>query len=596
MKHLSAVNKYLWKYRWRFGLGILFVALSNLFGVLSPQVVRYAVDMVLTNISLADRFIDFNAHSDLIKKIGASILVFALAMLVLALLRGIFLFYTRQTLIVMSRLIEYDQKNEIYDHYQQMNLSFYKQNNTGDLMSRITEDVSRVRNYTGPGIMYIINTVIMFAMVAYTMFSVNVELAFYTLLPLPALGLSIYFINNIIQNKSELIQQQLSTLNTVAQESFSGIRIIKSFVQEKFTLRFFENECESYKEKQLNLARVESIFFPTILLLVGLSTVFVIFIGGNKVISGEISPGNIAEFVMFINMLTWPIASVGWITAQVQRGAASQKRINEFLAIKPAITSVTTDAIPLKGDIEFRNVSFTYDNTGIQALNNVSFKLKKGQRLAIVGATGSGKTSIGQLITRMYDVTSGEVLIDEKNIMDFNLSSLRKQIGYVPQDVFLFSDTIANNISFGSEGKSFSEVEAAARYASIESEIKTLSSGFETMVGERGVTLSGGQKQRISIARALIKNPNIVLFDDCLSAVDAKTENNILKYLNEVLKEKTAIIITHRIFTLLSLDKIIVLDDGKIIEEGTHEELMNLKGEYYNTYQLQKIEEKKAVV
>lgn len=595
MKHLSAVNKYIWKYRWRFAWGVVFVALSNLFGVLSPQVVRYAVDLVLTDIALADRFSGFSVHAGLVKKISSSILIFAFVILLLSVLRGIFLFFMRQTLIVMSRLIEYDQKNEIYSHYQQLDLNFYKQNTTGDLMSRITEDVSRVRNYTGPGIMYIINTLIMFTMVAYTMFRVNTELAFYALLPLPALGLSIYFINSVIQNKSEQIQQQLAVLNTVAQESYSGIRVIKSFVQESFTHRFFEEECEVYKQKQLNLARVESVFFPTILLLVGLSTVITIYIGGNKVIAGEITPGNIVEFIIFIGMLTWPIASVGWVTALVQRGAASQKRINEFLSVKPGITSPVKEEVSLKGEIEFRNVSFTYSNTGITAVKDVSFHLKQGQKLAIIGATGSGKTTIAQLLTRMYDVTNGEVRIDGRNIRDFNLYSLRKQIGYVPQDVFLFSDKIANNISFGSEGKTFQETESAAKYASVDNEIKSLPEGFETMVGERGVTLSGGQKQRISIARALIKNPNILLFDDCLSAVDAKTEHTILQYLNEALKEKTAIIITHRIFTLLSFDKIIVLDEGNIIEEGTHDELMKLKGEYFNLYELQQTEEKNNV-
>ena len=594
MKNLKSLNKHLFRYRYRLILGIIFIAFANVFGVYSPQVIRNAVDSVTTRINYYQFYTGSVLAKEYMKIFGFSILFFGIIVVILAILRGIFVFFMRQTIIVMSRLIEYDQKNEIFAHYEHLHLDFYKRNNTGDLMSRITEDVSRVRMYTGPAIMYTINLIVLFVMVIYTMIRVNPELTLYTVTPLPVLGITIFFVNGIIERKSELIQRQLAFLTTISQESFSGIRVIKSYVQERFMNNYFVSEAENYKSKTLDLAKVEAIYFPVIFILVGLSTLLTIFIGGIQVIQGKITPGNIAEFVIYINMLTWPIASVGWVMALVQRASASQKRIDEFLHTQPAIISPEVIPEEVQGDIEFKNVSFTYPNTGIKALKQISFRVRKGQRLAVIGRTGSGKSTLGQLLVRMYDPDSGSVLIDGKQIVDFNLHSLRKQIGYVPQDVFLFSDTIRNNIAFGLDEDEVNDeaVTLAALHAAVFHDIEQLPLKFETIVGERGITLSGGQKQRISIARALIKNPNVMIFDDCLSAVDAQTEQNILAYLNEILSGKTAIIITHRIFSLLNFDKIIVLEKGKIMEEGTHESLMEKRGIYFDLYERQQMEER----
>lgn len=574
-------------------MGIVFIACSNLFGVYAPQVVRHAVDMISSQISYYRFYSGSGLNQEFMKLFGLSILFFGLIVVSLAILRGIFLFFMRQTIIVMSRLIEYDQKNEIFDHYQKLHLDFYKRNNTGDLMSRITEDVSRVRMYTGPAIMYTINLLVLFVMVIYTMVRVNLELTLFTVAPLPLLGYSIFYVNGMIQRKSEAIQQQLSFLTTVSQESFSGIRVIKSYVQEHFMSRYFDDECERYKTNNLALARVEAIYFPIIFLLVGLSTVLTIFIGGTQVIQGKITSGNIAEFVIYINMLTWPIASVGWVMALVQRAAASQKRIDEFLRIAPEITSPTTAETTLAGHVEFRQVSFTYPVTGIRALKEVSFSVQKGQRIAIIGRTGSGKSTLGQLLVRLYDPDSGSILLDGRELRSLNLRALRRQIGYVSQDVFLFSDSVINNIGFGLETDAIDrdKVTDAAINAAVHADILQLPEQYETVVGERGVTLSGGQKQRISIARALVKDPGIVVFDDCLSAVDAQTERNILGYLDKYLNNRTTIIITHRIFTLFNFDKIIVLEDGVIAEEGNHVSLMKRKGAYFELFEKQQLEE-----
>lgn len=594
MKYLKSLNKYLYKYKWRLGAGILFVTLSNVFGVYSPQVIRHAVDMISSEINYYRFFSGSVLEAEFMKHFSITILFFGITVILLAVLRGIFLFFMRQTIIVMSRLVEYDQKNEIFAHYQKLHLDFYKRNNTGDLMSRITEDVSRVRMYTGPAIMYTINLAVLFIMVIYTMIRVNLELTLYTVAPLPILGFTIFYVNSIIERKSEAIQRQLSFLTTISQESFSGIRVIKSYVQEKFMNQYFSEECEVYKSRTLDLARVEAIYFPVIFLLVGLSVVLTIFVGGMEVMQGKITAGNIAEFVIYINMLTWPIASVGWVMALVQRAAASQKRINEFLSVQPQIASPTTREEVVHGDIEYRHVSFTYPNTGIRALRNISFCIRKGERMAVIGRTGSGKSTLGQLLVRMYDPDAGEVLIDGRDIRAMNLYSLRKQIGYVPQDVFLFSDTVFNNISFGFEEDEIdaASVNNAAVYASVHDDILQLSKNYQTIVGERGVTLSGGQKQRVSIARALIKDPKVVVFDDCLSAVDVQTEKNILGYLNEFLKDRTTIIITHRIFSLFNFDKIIVMEHGTIVEEGNHESLISKRGAYYELYEKQQMEEK----
>jgi ATP-binding cassette, subfamily B, multidrug efflux pump len=589
VKNLQYINKYFYRYRWRLFLGIVFVSASNYFRILQPQMIRKALDLVLEN----TKKIAAGTQADpaFYEALGKEIAYFGGVVLLLALMMGVFMYFMRQTLIVMSRLIEYDLRKDIFDHYQQLHLAFYRKNNTGDLMARITEDVSKVRNYLGPVILYGTNLVTLFTMTIYSMFKVNAELSCYALAPLPLLAYSIFKVSQQINKRTEVVQQQLATLNSTAQESFSGIRVIKSYVQEEAIVKHFATQADDYRKKSLHLAITNASFFPIMLLMIGASTIITVYIGGIQCVKGTVTPGNIAEFVIYINMLTWPVTSLGWIASLIQQAEASQKRINEFLNTKPEITNPTTDATPLKGHIEFKNVTFTYPDTGIKALENVSFDLQQGQKMALIGRTGSGKTSIADLLVRMYDVTSGEILIDGKNIQQHDLNNLRRQIGYVPQDVFLFSDNVSGNITFGKfEPIEQPIIEDFARYAAVHDDILTLSDGYKTMVGERGVTLSGGQKQRISIARAFIKQPNIMLLDDCLSAVDATTEQQILGYLNDSLAEKTAIIITHRIYGLLNFDKIIVLEDGKVAEMGTHDELLANKGYYFEMFEQQKME------
>jgi ATP-binding cassette, subfamily B, multidrug efflux pump len=595
LKELSYLNKYFHKYRWRFLLGIIFVSVSNYFRVLQPRMIRQALDLVMENVNMYRLFDGYESQAELFAILGKAVMFFGVLVLILALMMGIFMYFMRQTIIVMSRLIEYDIRKEIFSHYEKLSLSFYKRNNTGDLMSRITEDVSKVRMYLGPAVLYGINLVSLFVLVIISMLSVSVELTFYSLLPLPFLSLSIYFVSNVINKKSEKIQQQLATLNSTAQEVYSGIRVVKSYVREKPMVQHFADQSETFKKKSMGLVQVNALFFPLMLLLIGTSTIITVYIGGLQVAKGNITPGNIAEFVIYVNMLTWPVTATGWVASIVQQAAASQKRINEFLKTKPEITNPTHNPIPLKGNIKFDQVYFTYPDSGTKAVNNVSFDLKTGQKMAIIGKTGSGKSTIADLLVRMYDIDKGEILIDGINIEKHDLANLRQRIGYVPQDVFLFSDDVASNIAFGKRDASREQVEQFAKYAAVYDDIKGLSGGFDTMVGERGVTLSGGQKQRISIARALLKEPDIVILDDSLSAVDTNTEQQILGYLNNALSDKTTIIITHRIYALLNFDKIIVLDDGAIIEKGTHEELLAAKGYYFEMYEQQRVEDRKEV-
>lgn len=591
MKDLSTLNKYFYKYRWRLLIGTLFVIASNFFSVLQPRVVRYALDMVYENIKMYGLYDGFELQSELFSDLGRTLLMFGALMLILALIMGIFMYFMRQTIIVMSRLIEYDLRNEIFTHYEKLNLAFYKRNNTGDLMARISEDVSKVRMYLGPAIMYGINLVSLFALVIYSMLSVNVELTLWALAPLPILSFSIYYVSRMINKKSTEIQTQLSVLNSSAQEVYSGIRVVKSYVQERPMVKFFSKESDIFKEKSMDLAKIQAMFYPLMLILVGISTILTIYIGGLKVAAGTVTPGNIAEFIIYTNMLTWPVTALGWIASIIQSAAASQKRINEFLEAEPEIIENDAEYSKLAGAVEFNDVTFVYPDTGIKALENVNFKLAPGQKMAIIGRTGSGKTTIVDLLVRMYDVTDGQILIDNKNIQSLSLSSLRQNIGYVPQDVFLFSDSIAQNVAFGKEDATQAEIEQYTKYASVYNDIKEFPQGFETLVGERGVTLSGGQKQRVSIARALIKQPDILILDDSLSAVDTTTEKRILNYLEKAMADKTAIIITHRIYNLLDFDKIIVLKDGKITESGTHDELLENKGFYFEMYEQQQIEE-----
>ena len=609
MKHLKALNKYFWKYRIRLGIGIAFVFLSNYFNVLAPQVTGFVIDFVQKSLPgyhvperkpayafLVQKFIDQMEGINGITKVVA---LCGITILGLALLRGFFLFLMRQTIIVMSRHIEFDQKNEVYRHYQKLDTAFYKMHNTGDLMNRIAEDVSRVRMFTGPSIMYLANLVAIISLSVFFMLKRDVELTLYVLAPLPILAITIYFVNNTIHKKSERIQASLSDLTTNAQESYSGIRVIQSFVQEKAMLGFFTRNSEDYKKHAIGLARVEAVYFPSITLLIGVSTLLTIMIGGLYYIHGNHSIGlnAIVEFVMYINMLTFPVSAIGLTASMIQRAAASQKRINEFLETEPAIRNATRPAkVSIDGNIHFERVNFVYPHTGIHALKNFTLFINKGEKVAIVGRTGSGKSTIAQLLLRMYDVTDGSIELAGVNIRQIDVKSLREQISYVPQDVFLFSETVENNILFGLQEKGIGVVEKAAEQASVHQEIGGFPDQYNTLIGERGVTLSGGQKQRISIARALIKDPNLVIFDDCLSSVDARTEKEIIGNLNDYLKGKTSIIITHRIFSLFNFDKIVVLDDGLIVEEGNHQQLLARNGYYAGLYARQQEQERGSEV
>tara|TARA_Y100000114_G_scaffold156111_1_gene182168 strand:+ start:58052 stop:59839 length:1788 start_codon:yes stop_codon:yes gene_type:complete len=594
VKELKHLNKYLLKYKWLLILGFIFLVISNYFGVWPAKVVRYAIDYVTDSFRVYRLFEGSGLSESVFDKLEVGVLILGGIMILMAFLRGFFLFLVRQTIIVMSRKIEYDLKNEVFEQYQNLPLSFYRKNNTGDLMNRISEDVSQVRMYLGPGIMYGINLLVLFPMVIYEMLRVNVELTIYALLPLPVLSLSIYFVNNVINKRSEKIQESLSDLSTSVQEAFSGIRVLKAFVREKDSAAKFANESEKYKHRSLKLTFVNALFFPLIMALIGLSVLLTIYIGGTKVIQGEITYGNIAEFVIYVNMLTWPVTALGWITSINQRAAASQKRINQFLQETNHIQSTENLQRDIKGDVSFDNVSFVYPDSGIRALQNVSFDVKAGQSIAIIGTTGSGKSTIANLMLRLYDSSSGSITIDGKDIRAYNISNMRDQMGYVPQDVFLFSDTIQNNIAFGINSISYEQVVQAAKDADLYDNITDFPKGLQTMLGERGITLSGGQKQRASIARAIVRNPKILILDDALSAVDTNTENTILNSLSRIMKGRTTVIISHRVSSAKLADKIIVLDDGKIIEQGTNESLLALNGVYKELYDKQ-LKEKESV-
>ncbi|MCC5919485.1 MAG: ABC transporter ATP-binding protein/permease [Cyclobacteriaceae bacterium] len=587
MKELAHINKYFVKYKKYLLLGLLFTIISNVFAIAPAQIVRFSFDYIKYNIFLYNNLSSSTLSDSFYGILMKNILFLGALILIMALLRGFFLFLIRQTIIVMSRLIEYDLKNEIFAHYQKLPLSFYRQNNTGDLMARISEDVSRVRMYIGPAVMYGINLIVLFPMVIYIMFSVNTTLTLYSLIPLPILSISIYYVNNLINKRSEEIQKSLSGLSTFVQESFSGIRVLKSFVREYDNWMSFKTASDDYKDKSLKLAFVNALFFPLVMGLVGLSVILTVYIGGIEVINGSITTGNIAEFILYVNMLTWPVTSLGWVTSIVQRAAASQKRINEFLNNDSEVKSLDQLEPEIKGNIAFENVSFTYPDSGIQALKNISFEIKSGESLAVIGTTGSGKSTLANLLCRLYDPQSGKISIEGIDSRYINLSHLRKNIGYVPQDVFLFSETIQQNISFSDPNLPMEAIEKAAKDADLLDNIMNFPNGFDTKLGERGVTLSGGQKQRVSIARALVQNPNILILDDCLSAVDTKTENLILNSLKKYVAGRTSIIISHRVSSAQLADKIIVLDDGQISEMGTQQELLSLKGEFYRLYNQQ---------
>ena len=580
MKDLKYLNKYLLKYKFHLIFGSFFIIIGNFFAIVPAVIVRYAFDILERSYGIFSAFEGFELQGDTVEIIGTSIILLAVLILASALLRGVFLFFMRQTIIVMSRRVEYDLKNEIFEHYQTLPLSFYRKNNTGDLMARISEDVSKVRMYIGPALMYGINLVTLFLMVIPYMISINPTLTFYSLLPLPILSVSIYFVSDIINKRSTEIQESLSGLSTFVQEAFSGIRVIKAFVREEEMAATFEKESVEYRDRSLKLAFVQALFMPLIMGLIGLSVILTVYVGSVQVFNGDVSTGNIAEFIIYVNMLTWPVTALGWITSIIQRAAASQKRVNEFLQTKTDITSRKNLEREINGKIVFDDVSFTYPDSGIQALKNVSFEVKPGESIAIVGTTGSGKSTIANMVCRLYDINGGSLHVDGVDIKDFALSSLRSQIGYVPQDVFLFSDSIENNISFGNRKLSNEEVRQAAKDADVLENIEGFKEGFQTQLGERGITLSGGQKQRVSIARAIARQPKILIMDDALSAVDTKTENAILNSMQRIMEGRTSIIISHRVSSAKLADKVVMLDDGEVIEQGTHDELLTLNGAY----------------
>lgn len=583
MKELKHLNKYFYKYQYKLLSGVIITIIARIFLLFTPELVGSSVDVIdeyrrglITDIAVVKHQLFLN----ILYIVGAAVI------------GGFFTFLMRQTLINVSRYIEFDLKNEVYQHYQRLSLSFYKSNRTGDLMNRISEDVGKVRDFAGPAIMYSINTITLFVIALFLMFKAAPLLTLYTIIPLPILSFFIYRLSKAIHKRSTIVQVWLSKLSAYTQESFSGISVIKSYGIESQINRDFNNLSVENRQKNLDLAKVEAFFFPLMILLIGLSNIIVIYIGGKQYIEGTIeSLGVIAKFIIYVNMLTWPVAVVGWVTSVIQRAEASQKRINEFLNQEPAIKNLNPEPSNIIGEISFNHVSFTYPDTHIQALKEVSFTIKKGETLAILGKTGSGKSTILDLIGRLYDTSKGDIYIDQKPIESLNLTSLRNAIGYVPQDAFLFSDTIKNNIKFGNENATAQDIIQAAKHASVHKNISAFKKGYDTVLGERGITLSGGQKQRISIARAIIKTPKILLFDDSLSAVDTDTEEKILKNLNKISKDITTIIVSHRISSAKNADKIIVLDSGKIIQTGTHQSLLSTEG-YYKALYLKQLEQK----
>ncbi len=579
MKSLRYLNKYFYKYRYRLLLGVLFILLSNVLLVSQGVVIKNATD------SFAAKTLAQNAAAK------NTYIIYALQLLGLTLFSGLFMFLKRQTIIVVSRLIEYDLKNEIYNHYQQLDLNFYKRNSTGDLMNRISEDVGRVRMYVGPAVMYIVDTIVTITTVVVFMWAESPRLTLLVLAPLPILSIIIFKVSNAIGKRSTKVQEALSNITSVAQETFSGIRVVKAYNRTNHFYSTFFNKAEDYKQKNLALAKTEASFQPFLAFMVGLSMLSIIFFGGKMFAAGQItSVGNFPQFVFYVGKLTFPFAMLGWVLSLVQRAAASQKRINEFLDTKPEIVNPTQQLFKLHDKIEFKNVSYTYPDTGITALKNVSFTINTGKTMGIIGKSGSGKSTVAQLLMRFMDVNSGSILINETDIKNINLNQLRAKTGYVQQDVFLFSDTIKNNIAF-SDTYTDNAIFDAAKQAVVYDNIENFSDKFDTIVGERGITLSGGQKQRISIARAIIKSPSIFIFDDCLSALDGDTEQQILNNLKKVTQQKTGIIISHRVSSIQNADEIIVLSGGEIIERGTHAQLLDLKQEYYNLYQKQKLAE-----
>ena len=591
MGALGHLNKYFWKYKWHLFLGIFFTFCSNFFGVVPAQLVRYALDLVTETIDVYFLFKGFPIQSVFYEVFASTLFYYGGLIVLMAFIKGVFLFLIRQTLIVMSRHIEYEMKNEIYAHYQTLPLSFYRKQNTGDLMARISEDVSKVRMYVGPSMMYGFNLITVFALVIYYMAQVNVTLMWYVLLPLPILSLSIYYVNSIVMKKSEEIQAGLSSISTLAQEAFSGIRVLKSFVRENHSGQQFESASANYRKKSLDLVKVDSLFTPLISLLVGFSTLLVVYIGSKEVMAGEITVGNITEFIMYVFMLTWPVTALGWTSSQIQRAAASQKRINEFLQAKSELEIGQQISKPISGNWVFKNVSFTYPGSEREILNQLSFEIESGESVALLGTTGSGKSSLAQLLARFYDPSSGDILLDGVSLKDWDIKHVRQSLAYVPQDVFLFSTTIAENISFGQDGMSNEQIMHAAKMADVYENIMEFPDQFETILGERGVTLSGGQKQRVSIARALAKNPTMLILDDCLSAVDTHTEHKILNNLKKIMVGKTSLIISHRVSSAKLAKRIMVLQDGQIVETGNHLQLMKRKGYYYELYQNQLNEE-----
>jgi len=582
LKDLSYLNKYLLKYKYYYTIGVIFILISTVFAIIPATLIRETFNLIESGYS------QYENGEKLIKSIILKdVFFYSSGIILAAIVRGFFMYMMRQTIIVASRRIEYDLKNDVFHHYLTLPLEFYKRNNTGDLMNRISEDVSKVRMYLGPALMYGMNVTILMFIVIPFMFYINLNLAFYSLVPLPFLVICIYFVQNVINKRSEEIQKSLSNLSTYVQETFSGIRLIKSFVREINFSSVFSEKSNDYKNKSIRLQYVLALFFPVIMTLIGLSIMITVYVGAIEVFDGNLTIGNIAEFLIYVYLLTWPVTALGWITSIIQRASASQRRINEFLNEKTTIKSSHNKTLDINGAVEFKNVCFKYQDTGIDGMDNISFKLTPGDSLGIIGSTGSGKSTIANSILRLFDIDSGKILIDNVNIKDLDISYFRRQVGYVPQDVFLFSDTIENNILFGSEDNNFEKVKEAAENSDLMRNIESFPNKFKTKIGERGITLSGGQKQRISIARAIIKEPKLLILDDCLSAVDTKTENIILENLKNIMIDKTSIIISHRISSVKLAKNIIVIDSGKVIEEGDHKTLLDKKGSYYRLYKQQ---------